>query len=334
VEDTVSIMAALADPFPADVIEWKPQTVKGDRALAVAYVDARAIMDRLDAVLGIGGWQTHYREMGAGVVCTLRIRVAGEWSEHEDAGNYSDQPDDGDKLKAAFSDALKRAAVHVGIGRYLYRLPLQWAGYDPQKKRFAATPQLPAWALPGKRPAKAAASKLPANGAELRRRLLDYGDKLVQQGLCTQGQLLAFVLSQGVQAGYAADIVAWPGEAIAASGPWAKEFEAACRAKQAPASKPPVQAPAPAQPAAREPGDPDPAELIGPPEERRLQSLMKDAGKVWGKLIEWLNRKVNAGLPATTKIRDISFGHYWLMEKRLLQSIEEAKTQPQKQGAA
>jgi hypothetical protein len=51
-------------------------------------------------------------------------------------------------LKAAFSDALKRAAIKLGVGRYLYRLPSQWVDYDPTAGRFVKTPQLPAWALP------------------------------------------------------------------------------------------------------------------------------------------------------------------------------------------
>ena len=68
--------------------------------------------------------------------------------EKTDVGSPSEQPDDGDKLKAAFSDALKRAAIKLGIGRYLYRLPRQWVDYDSQTKQFKAMPTLPAWALP------------------------------------------------------------------------------------------------------------------------------------------------------------------------------------------
>src|SRR5262249_14174357 len=60
-----------------------------------------------------------------------------------DVGGQSEQPDGGDRLKAAFSDALKRAAVKFGIGRYLYRLPSQWVDYDDKKRRFVRQPQLP-----------------------------------------------------------------------------------------------------------------------------------------------------------------------------------------------
>lgn len=52
VRDLATIARDLADPFPADAIGWKPQTVSGNRCLAVAYIDARDVMDRLDAVMG------------------------------------------------------------------------------------------------------------------------------------------------------------------------------------------------------------------------------------------------------------------------------------------
>src|SRR5215468_3518622 len=97
----------LAEPFDPAEVEWKPQSISGSRALAVCYVDARAVMDRLDAVLGVGNWQTAYREGPDGVVCRLQARgPSGEWFSHEDVGGFSDQPDRGDRLKAAYSDAL------------------------------------------------------------------------------------------------------------------------------------------------------------------------------------------------------------------------------------
>jgi hypothetical protein len=142
------IQHALSEPFDPDEIEWKPQSVKDNRALAVAFVNSRVVMDRLDKVLGVGGWQTSYRELGSGVVCVLRIKVGDEWIVHEDVGSFSDQSDAGDKLKAAFSDALKRVAIHVGVGRYLYALPKQWCDYDPKRRQFVKVPTLPSWAFP------------------------------------------------------------------------------------------------------------------------------------------------------------------------------------------
>jgi hypothetical protein len=149
--DMKALSMQLTAPFPADAVHWKPLTVKGERALACAYLDARAVLQRLDTVFGVGGWKDAYQIVAGGsVVCTLSVRVDGEWVEKTDVGSPSEQPDDGDKLKAAFSDALKRAAIKLGIGRYLYRLPSQWVDYDPQRRQFARPPQLPAWAMPAK----------------------------------------------------------------------------------------------------------------------------------------------------------------------------------------
>ncbi|MCL5459829.1 Rad52/Rad22 family DNA repair protein, partial [Loigolactobacillus coryniformis] len=77
-----------------------------------------------------------------------------------DVGSPSEQPDGGDRLKAAFSDALKRAAVKFGIGRYLYRLKSEWVDYDPQKKQLLQKPELPVWGKPG--PSKSAGERIAA----------------------------------------------------------------------------------------------------------------------------------------------------------------------------
>jgi hypothetical protein len=161
-----SIHDRLSEPFPAEEHKWKVQAVKGNRALAVAYVDARAIMDRLDSVFGEGGWQDRYEALPiGGVVCTLRVKVGAEWIEKSDVGSLSEQPDEGDRLKAAFSDALKRAAVKLGIGRYLYRLQPQWVEYDPKTRQFKSAPKLalekPARGAKPAKPAPTGAPKQP-----------------------------------------------------------------------------------------------------------------------------------------------------------------------------
>src|SRR3954470_11229755 len=145
---------ALSAPCDVKQVRFKPGVVSGNRALALVYVDARVIQDRLDDVLGVAGWQDEYECLPDGsVVCRLRLRLGGEWITKMDVGGPSEQPDEGDRRKAAFSDALKRAAVKFGIGRYLYRLPAQWVDYDPAKKQIVQPPQLPAFAIPATRPA-------------------------------------------------------------------------------------------------------------------------------------------------------------------------------------
>ena len=113
-------------PFP--VVKWKPGKVSGQRALAMAYIDARDVQDRLDHVFGMD-WSDHYREVPGGVECSILIRN----TTRADVGEPGDGPM-GKGPKAMYSDALKRAAVQFGIGRYLYDLPSVWVAYDPERK--------------------------------------------------------------------------------------------------------------------------------------------------------------------------------------------------------
>lgn len=140
--------ARLKAPFAVDEISWKPQAVKGGKALALAYIDARTVQRRLDDVVGVGGWRTEFVHVGEGCVeCRLSLRIDGEWITKADVGVPSDQKG-GDQKKAAYSDALKRAAVAFGVGRYLYDLPQTWVDYDTKSKRLRKTPKLPSWAIP------------------------------------------------------------------------------------------------------------------------------------------------------------------------------------------
>lgn len=116
----------LAAPFPADAIHWRAQTVTRDgaKALALAYIDARDVMDRLDAVAGPANWRDSYVETPKGrTICTLEIRVDGEWIAKSDGAGDTDVEGE----KGSISDALKRAAVKWGVGRYLYDLGNVWA---------------------------------------------------------------------------------------------------------------------------------------------------------------------------------------------------------------
>ncbi|MFL5242194.1 MAG: Rad52/Rad22 family DNA repair protein [Gemmataceae bacterium] len=158
---------ALARPFEPHEVTWKAQAVSkdGQQALAVPYLNARACMDRLDEVFGFDGWKDAYHVLPDGcVVCRLSVRVDGGWVSKTDVGEPGQDHADFAK-KAAFSDALKRAAVKLGIGRYLYRLPKQWVAWDSQRKTFKTQPRLPTNALPPSQPAPA----LPANSTSRRR---------------------------------------------------------------------------------------------------------------------------------------------------------------------
>lgn len=141
------IAFALGEPFDPQTVKFKPQKVTGNRAMVVAYADARTIQNRLDEVVGVIGWQDSYELLPDGSVkCELAINFGTEqspnWIKKSDVGGQSKQPDDGDRMKSAFSDALKRAAVKFGCGRFLYTLGFVWWDYDPVKKELINADEL------------------------------------------------------------------------------------------------------------------------------------------------------------------------------------------------
>lgn len=172
----IRLMAELQEPFPADSVGWKPGKVTGNRCQVLAYIRSRDVMDRLDQVVGPANWKDEYTIAQDGhVLCRLSLRINGEWIAKEDVGGESEQPDSGDRHKAGVSDALKRAAVKWGIGRYLYRLGISWVDYDPVKKKMATTPDLPAWAKP-----TPVAAKI---DPKLRAQVLDLLEPIALEGL-------------------------------------------------------------------------------------------------------------------------------------------------------
>ncbi len=236
--DVKAVTTALATPFEPGEVKFKPQSVKGNRALALAYIDCRVIQDRLDEVLGVENWQDEYQMLPDGsVVCKLQLCIGGNWITKMDVGSMSEQPDGGDRLKAAFSDALKRAAVKFGIGRYLYRLPPTWADYDPAKKQFTQPPQLPAFARPKAKvaaavptpspvPPPAEKKALPQTGVELHERLKSRDAKLAEERRCQIGDLLSYVAREGSARGYGPDITTWTTSGIEFAKVAVKDFEA------------------------------------------------------------------------------------------------------------
>ncbi len=247
--DVEAIAQALSAPFEAHEVKFKPAVVSGHRALALAYVDARVVQDRLDEVLGVMGWQDSYRVLPDGsVMCRLRLKIGAQWITKVDVGGQSEQPDGGDRTKAAFSDALKRAAVKFGVGRYLYRLPQLWCDYDAHKRQFVRPPQVVGGGRcmvgGGKQPSSPPTTKpstihhppsttMPADGAALLRRLTDYDGRLASQGVCRPGDLLRHVVEAGVKAGHAADLATWTGPAIRLAVEETRTFEASRKPRPA-----------------------------------------------------------------------------------------------------
>jgi len=130
----MTVWEKLREPFPPEDIEWRAQSSgigkNGQPWIKVlAYVDNRAIQERLDEVFGPENWQNEIRIGQAGTLCRLGVRVgreAGtfEWVWKEDGA----PPTDFEAFKGGISGAMKRvASTGFGIGRYLYRLPEGWA---------------------------------------------------------------------------------------------------------------------------------------------------------------------------------------------------------------
>lgn len=128
----------LSLPFPRSAVHWrvqgKPYARDGKHsAMALAYLDARDVMDRLDEVCGMDRWQSQFDETAKGrIICRLSIDVTGQgdWVMKSDGAGDTDVEGE----KGALSDALKRAAVSWGIGRYLYRLDSPWVACEVNDK--------------------------------------------------------------------------------------------------------------------------------------------------------------------------------------------------------
>jgi len=167
-------LAKLAEPFPADDIEWRicrsGMGKRGVFAFVLAYITARAIQERLDAVCRPQNWRTEEPRMieingkaAFAVGISIYLRYANELGEWVTKWDVS-EPTNIDPAKGGFSGAMKRAGAQWGIGRYLYHLPevfavvsdqggrgWKWARLSKQhgeQEFFWKPPALPGWALP------------------------------------------------------------------------------------------------------------------------------------------------------------------------------------------
>ena len=88
-------------------------------------------MNILDEVCGAENWQTDYQFIKNSIYCSISIKINNEWIKKTDAGSPSETEAD----KGEASDALKRAAVQWGIGRFLYEKDIVYLKYDHDKKK-------------------------------------------------------------------------------------------------------------------------------------------------------------------------------------------------------
>lgn len=168
-------------PFHPNRVSLKPQafTKNQEKAMFIAYVDAREVMERLDKAFGRDRWTASYTVVSDTVVldgvpiatlhasyetvppmteaavswlvdklgdkrpvrqfevsCTIRVLTRAGEDSWDGGGSLRVATDvgSGSDAKGAYSDSLKRAAVHLGIGRYLYDLRNVWAEVDSYRQ--------------------------------------------------------------------------------------------------------------------------------------------------------------------------------------------------------
>jgi Rad52/22 family double-strand break repair protein len=123
----------LRRPVPPEAVHFKVQSEGRSGGLIVGYIDSRTVSERLNLVVGerwscefralegsllpIPAWAEDGKPPALPVYAVCRLSVCGV--TREDVG-------EGATPKGAFSDALKRAAVAFGIGRFLYAMKSPW----------------------------------------------------------------------------------------------------------------------------------------------------------------------------------------------------------------
>ena len=116
---TDAIKEALREQTPKDRVKFRigRKSMDNKSAHMLAYVDARYVQDRLDDVVGAENWSNSYRMINDVLYCDITITFPnGEIVTKSDCGTESNV----EKQKGQSSDAFKRAAVMLGIGRDLY----------------------------------------------------------------------------------------------------------------------------------------------------------------------------------------------------------------------
>jgi hypothetical protein len=154
----------LVKPFPESELRWTVAASSNKNTprqmdLWTPYLNADSIRHRLDEVAGPGGWAVTYEAAGERtLICRLTIHGVTR-ADVGEPGDKARQP-----WKAAATDALKRAAVQFGIGRYLHKIPGEWRKPDTAPPQSRQSP--PAAALPRdgqQRPARRRPAQPPAS---------------------------------------------------------------------------------------------------------------------------------------------------------------------------
>lgn len=138
-KDPRQIQAELAMPFAPEDLEWRLQRVVEAKELGIAvpYVTNRAIMGRLDDVVGPENWYNDFKPWhGANgkeaQLCGISIRYGDGFITKWDGAEDSDI----EPVKGGLSDSMKRAAVQWGIGRVLYNMDVVFVDVEKRGKTW------------------------------------------------------------------------------------------------------------------------------------------------------------------------------------------------------
>ena len=123
-------------PLKANEIECRVGNVaqSGSGFFLLLYKNARVDQCILDETFGIYNWQCKYYQVKNTMVCSIGIynEERKEWIWKDNGGDDDYQAE---QVKAELSDAFKRAAFCLGIGRELYYSPKIWISSSDGDKR-------------------------------------------------------------------------------------------------------------------------------------------------------------------------------------------------------
>lgn len=122
----------LSTPFPVDGLKFRPGPTNKQKTMAIplTYIDQRDAIERLDDVLGPENWQCTYMSEGTRLTCSISVMTEHGWITKSNGAGDTDI----EEVKGGYSDAFKRAAVLLGVGKYLYDMKLGW--FPIENNRF------------------------------------------------------------------------------------------------------------------------------------------------------------------------------------------------------
>lgn len=130
-EEWAALSANLREPFQPEDIDFRPgaRTKDKSKALALAYVNSRAVQDRLDRLVGAENWSYTYEPLAISndhVLKLVKACLTIYGVSKYDIGEASERA----PSMGCVSHGLKRVAVQFGMGRDLYELKQVWLPLD------------------------------------------------------------------------------------------------------------------------------------------------------------------------------------------------------------